>query len=1071
MTVQGIAIGNFRGTSGVYAEGSTVSDLAAADGTLAVFDSNMLIAATGTDTVSNNDDSENFGRLGAIGAGNLLDILIFPGGHAQPTDTLYNYGLIEAGNGGIVYVATAASGGGTVSAFANAGWIEALGGTFASTAFIYDDAYAGNGAGMPDGYIEIGSAGSAILLGGAAAQEAVLFLDGSSNLLELANNSFQGSIAGFGGDNTIELAGYAGGASLSYAGSLLTVTELNGGAVTLDIGSGYNPADFLAVQGAGGLEILTGSVVSSTLNNVIFAPETAANGTVLVGESLSGTLNSVYNAGGTLIGEVGMLVLTETLSNGAIVTETFAVDGTGTISGPGDYGAGITGADRAGLYEIYLQSIASTGFGPLFTDLHLDWNAEASQALFLGIQDNHFSALVGPGLTNETLLSVGTYMIDFDQHFTLPGTGTVVTEAVSFGVHGSMPGLNELVIDHAVAGTNSPFTGAIEGFGANDDIIIGPAVLPGLGAGDVVSLAYNGNLLTVSEVGAAGAVIAATTLDVGAGYANHAFVALVGETGINIETPQAAAAQSFVLKANGGGFPLANFEDPSQYEGGIAPGDMIVAGETVTVVPTSLADLTGALTNDGVILLNGGNANLEANDPLTGDGIVSLTGGAELVLQNAAGVTTDTIAFGAGNNILALNGAGTARFAGLIAGMNGNDQIDLGSAFLPTPANAADVKLSFNAGTGVLSIDDTVNGTVHTDALTFSGHIPGSFSAAVTGAGIVVKDIACFAAGSRLLTPDGDVPVQALAVGDEILTLRGDGDAVGRVIWAGKRRIDLSRHPRPEKVMPVRILAGALAAGLPERDLLLSPDHCLFVDGHLIEAKTLVNGATVIQDDTLRHITYHHIELESHDIVLAEGVPVETFLDSGNRRMFEGGAALLLHPDFAPASRRQSCAALALKGPVVQAARQRLLNRALALGFAVTAETDLTVKAGIEKLPPSAKSEPNRMLFDLGSPYREVVLLSSAGVPAHTGADPDDRRRLGVAVTGLVLITGAGLVEIALDDPSHRGFHELEGSHRWTNGAARVALPAYVGPAVLEVRLRGQAARWAIGRKSAAALA
>jgi len=330
-------------------------------------------------------------------------------------------------------------------------------------------------------------------------------------------------------------------------------------------------------------------------------------------------------------------------------------------------------------------------------------------------------------------------------------------------------------------------------------------------------------------------------------------------------------------------------------------------------------------------------------------------------------------------------------------------------------------------------------------------------------------DYACFAADTRILTPDGDVPVQALRAGDEVLTLRGASDAIGRVIWTGRRNIDISRHPRPEKVMPVRILAGALAAGLPDHDLLLSPDHCLFIDGHLIEAKTLVNGATIIQDDSFSHIAYHHIELERHDIVLAEGVPVETFLDRGNRRMFEGAPAPVLHPDFEPASRAGACAKLATGGQVVNAARQRLLNRALALGFAVTREADLLVKAGIEKLRPHRNSGPTLMLFELTQPYRTVDLLSSAGVPAHIGADPDDRRRLGVAVTGMRLLTGGTTIDIELDDPAHHGFHAPEGSVRWTNGAARIRLPAYSGAAILEIHLKGQAPRWIAARKPSAA--
>jgi hypothetical protein len=307
------------------------------------------------------------------------------------------------------------------------------------------------------------------------------------------------------------------------------------------------------------------------------------------------------------------------------------------------------------------------------------------------------------------------------------------------------------------------------------------------------------------------------------------------------------------------------------------------------------------------------------------------------------------------------------------------------------------------------------------------------------------------------LTNDGQVAVEDIKVGDKVLTVRDGAEA--EVVWVGQRTIDLTRHAMPEKVRPVRILAGAFGEGLPERDLRLSPDHALFIDGHLIEAKTLVNGVTVIEEMATRFVTYHHVELANHDIMLAEGLAAESYLDSGNRMMFESDAApMMLHPDFAAVSRAKACAPLVTDGDVVVAARARLLERAVALGFAMTGAVDLTaLVAGLAVAPEHAGDE---LLFVLPGKADSVELVSSTGVPAETSAQPGDRRSLGVAITGLALIAGGKRMVISLDDPAHTGFYEMENGHRWTNGVARVALPAYTGRAVLEVTINGQAARW-----------
>jgi hypothetical protein len=185
-------------------------------------------------------------------------------------------------------------------------------------------------------------------------------------------------------------------------------------------------------------------------------------------------------------------------------------------------------------------------------------------------------------------------------------------------------------------------------------------------------------------------------------------------------------------------------------------------------------------------------------------------------------------------------------------------------------------------------------------------------------------DADCFCAGTRLLTEYGDIAVEDVRVGDLLVTIREGGPPVGRVVWTGRRQIDISRHPRPETIRPVRINAGAFAPHIPMRNLRLSPGHAIYMDGALFEAIALVNGTSIVQEQDAQIVTYHHVELETHDVLLAEGLPAESF--SGDRAMFEGRGQLVLHPDFSQSGPR--CLPLITKGPLLEEMRRVLKFRA-----------------------------------------------------------------------------------------------------------------------------------------------
>ena len=187
---------------------------------------------------------------------------------------------------------------------------------------------------------------------------------------------------------------------------------------------------------------------------------------------------------------------------------------------------------------------------------------------------------------------------------------------------------------------------------------------------------------------------------------------------------------------------------------------------------------------------------------------------------------------------------------------------------------------------------------------------------------------ACFAAGTRIAGAFGKVPVEALREGDRVRTASG---RLATVRWLGHRRTNLRQHPRPHDVMPVRVRAGAFGDRLPSRDLVLSPDHAVFMDGYLVPIRHLVNGQSIVQE-TRDAVTYWHVELERHDVLLAEDLPCESYLDTGNRAAFENAEGPMeLHPDFARRVwREQGCAPILVDPaePALRALHMRLLARA-----------------------------------------------------------------------------------------------------------------------------------------------
>lgn len=304
-----------------------------------------------------------------------------------------------------------------------------------------------------------------------------------------------------------------------------------------------------------------------------------------------------------------------------------------------------------------------------------------------------------------------------------------------------------------------------------------------------------------------------------------------------------------------------------------------------------------------------------------------------------------------------------------------------------------------------------------------------NFPVYLYGAANIEQISPCFCRGSRLLTGHGYREVENIRIGD-IIALKSGGTEV--VSWVGHRWVDCRRHSRPHDVWPVRIRAGAFACDIPQRDLLLSPDHAVFIDGVLIPVRYLINGATIVQEP-VDEVMYYHVELDRHAVILAEGLSCESYLDTGNRSAFaNGGPTVQMHPDFALREwEMRACAPLVRSGVELEAARSYLLWQAQELGHHLTTNPDLRVVVNGQVLFADVCGRRHR--FYLPNHTATVRVVSCTAVPAHTHDDSSDYRVLGVAISGICLdgrpvdLGGALLTA---------GWHQVEPAWRWTNGDA-----------------------------------
>jgi hypothetical protein len=233
-----------------------------------------------------------------------------------------------------------------------------------------------------------------------------------------------------------------------------------------------------------------------------------------------------------------------------------------------------------------------------------------------------------------------------------------------------------------------------------------------------------------------------------------------------------------------------------------------------------------------------------------------------------------------------------------------------------------------NQSIGQIAIADP-NGLFTT--ANFVGTQTDSSNMGFTGEYDIVFTTICFMAGTLIRTPDGEVAVETLKRGDLVLTAEG---LPRPVAWLGLQTVS-TRFADPLRVCPIRVKAGALGENVPQRDLLLSPDHALLVEDVLIHAGALVNGTSIVREISIPEVfTYYHVELDDHSLILAENTAAETFIDNVERLAFDNWAEHeALYPEGKPIEEMPYPRAKGRR-QVPAHIRAWIDDRAKALGFA-----------------------------------------------------------------------------------------------------------------------------------------
>jgi hypothetical protein len=295
--------------------------------------------------------------------------------------------------------------------------------------------------------------------------------------------------------------------------------------------------------------------------------------------------------------------------------------------------------------------------------------------------------------------------------------------------------------------------------------------------------------------------------------------------------------------------------------------------------------------------------------------------------------------------------------------------------------------------------------------------------------------VVCFLRGTHIATPQGERAIEQLMPGDMAITAAG---TARRIVWIGKGKVLATRGKRTAAT-PVIVRKGALADNVPNQDLRVTKAHALYLDGVLIPVEFLVNHSTILWDDRAQEVEIYHVELDSHDVLLANGAPAESFRDDGNRWLFQNANSGW---DLPP---QEPYAPVLTGGPIVDTTWRRLLDRAGPRNLPpMTDDADVHLVVDGQRVD-ATESDGMVRVFRLSRRPGSAHIASREVVPAEMGLARDPRS-VGVALRRIAVRQGTKFdVVLAKDARLTDGFHEYEaeGNLRWTDGYAALPIEAF----------------------------